>query len=606
MATYYKYAERNAASQVDWSAIGASISKTLTDEVDRREKAKQEITDASNKYAETLSNAPLGESQDLNDYTLDFASNAEQFRLMQDRLLRSGQLKLRDYNIGRQNLTAGSNQMFNLAKEYQSEYAAKMERMRNEESQDLESHLMGTVEGFSNFTQTGAYIDPNTGKVSVGKKIQKTMPDGTIVYQMSDNPNDFASINSLRNRLKNQYDRFDVDAALKKDVDNLGTRIEVMMKGGVKTLEDAKQDVNYEKTRDTFIDSYLTNPDNITSILTNYLGAVIDEDGMPGESFTFTDDKTEAESSDRFILLKTNENTGRIEGDFSTKNGEKQLEMVKKALRTQFDSMIDVKETAMPIDKPRQLSYTERRRGSQVKSVIDNISKLWYGNEKEIEAASRSLTSLVPAIVGIDVQDNEVIIEKIDKDGTVTQKGKGARYKTSYPRETFDLFIESISAELGGEVNSAEAIKIARRSLPKGREEKGDTGAFDIPKQKSLAQNFSDYITQYFTTTSPLNEDEDEAESQVRAFLLPFGDFTVDHTNFDGRDKLKISLGEGSRKIQTTIDLSRNDRVGQLKSFLVNNLAFFQEAARLQENEMIEKLAASPEQQISKVNYAEK
>ena len=61
MATGYKYAERNAANQVDWSAIGSSITKTLTDERVRREKAKKEIADASNQYAETLSNAPMGE-----------------------------------------------------------------------------------------------------------------------------------------------------------------------------------------------------------------------------------------------------------------------------------------------------------------------------------------------------------------------------------------------------------------------------------------------------------------------------------------------------------------------------------------------------------------
>ena len=47
MATYVNYAERNAADQVDWSAIGTSISKTLLDERDRRENAKKEIADAT-------------------------------------------------------------------------------------------------------------------------------------------------------------------------------------------------------------------------------------------------------------------------------------------------------------------------------------------------------------------------------------------------------------------------------------------------------------------------------------------------------------------------------------------------------------------------------
>ena len=142
MATGYKYAERNAANQVDWSAIGSSISKTLTDERERREKAKKEIADASNQYAETLSNAPMGESRDFNDWTLDFASNAQEFRLMQDRMLRSGRMKLRDYNMSRQNLKSGTEQAFNLAKEYNAEYADKMKRLKDGESQDLEGFLM--------------------------------------------------------------------------------------------------------------------------------------------------------------------------------------------------------------------------------------------------------------------------------------------------------------------------------------------------------------------------------------------------------------------------------------------------------------------------------
>ncbi len=353
MATYYKYAERNAASQVDWSAIGSSIVKTLSDENKRREDAKQEIADASNAYAETLADAPIGESKDFNDYTLDFASNAEQFRLMQDRLLRSGQLKLRDYNIGRQNLTSGTNQMFSLAKDYNKEYAEKMQRLQKQESQELESYLMSTVEGFSNFTKTAGYIDPNTGKVLIAKKVKKTLPDGTVVYEMSKDPNDFASINSLRNRLTSKYDKFDVSKNLQAGVDELGSRVEVIMRGGVKTREDAKQNANYEQVRDTYIDSFINDvsPDNTTSVLTNYLGAVV-EDGKAGEGFEFTQDKDLAKTDIKYILLKTNEQTGRLEGDFSTENGEKQKAMAKEALQTKFDAMIDVKETAASVQRP--------------------------------------------------------------------------------------------------------------------------------------------------------------------------------------------------------------------------------------------------------------
>ena len=131
MATYVNYAERNAADQVDWSAIGSSISKTLLDERDRREKAKKDIADASNADAETLANAPMGQSKGINDFTLEFANNAEQFRLMQNRMLESGRMKLKDYNIGRANLMSGTQQLFNLSKEYNAVYDEFMKRMQD-------------------------------------------------------------------------------------------------------------------------------------------------------------------------------------------------------------------------------------------------------------------------------------------------------------------------------------------------------------------------------------------------------------------------------------------------------------------------------------------
>ena len=55
----------------------------------------------------------------LNEFALTYANNAQEMRLMQDKLLKSGQLSLKDYNIGRANLTQGTTQLFDLSKKYQ-------------------------------------------------------------------------------------------------------------------------------------------------------------------------------------------------------------------------------------------------------------------------------------------------------------------------------------------------------------------------------------------------------------------------------------------------------------------------------------------------------
>ena len=361
MATYVNYAERNAADQVDWSAIGSSISKTLLDERDRREKAKKDIADASNAYAETLANAPMGQSKGINDFTLEFANNAEQFRLMQNRMLESGRMKLKDYNIGRANLMSGTQQLFNLSKEYNAVYDEKMKRMQDKESQAFETWAMGNIEGYSNFNNSGGFIDPTTGKVAVAKKIKKTLSDGTIVYEISKSPNDFKSVNELRNIINVKYNRFKVSENLQSEVDKMGEYVDVLMKDGVKTLEDAKKSPEYQKVRNEYINSIIeTNPDDVMSILTNYLGAVVDKEGKPGDAFDFTYDPDEAATSEKWILMKKNEQTDRFEADFSTANGKKQKEMARKALQSKFDSMVDVKETARQEFPPQRPTATDK------------------------------------------------------------------------------------------------------------------------------------------------------------------------------------------------------------------------------------------------------
>ena len=587
MATYYKYAERNAADQVDWSAIGKSITDTLSDEIKRREDAKQKIADASNKDAETLSNAPMGQSKGINDFTLSFANNAEQFRLMQDRMLQSGRMKLRDYNIGRANLMSGTKELFNLSKEYNAVYNEKMKRQQDKDSQAFETWAMGNIEGYSNFSNTGAYIDPNTGRVSLAKKIETTQPDGTVIYEISKNPNDFKSVNELRNIINVKYNRFKVAENLQPEVDSLGEYVKVQMKDGVKTLEDVKKRKGYKKVRDQYINSIIeTNPDNVMSILTDYIGAVINEDGEPGESFDFTYDPNEA-TSENMILMVRNPNTDRFEADFSTANGKKQKEMARKALQAKFDSMIDVKETAMP-----QLSVRERLIRGQTESAIDNLAKLWYGTPQEIDSASKFLQGVISNLVGIDVQEDKVILTKTDKDGSRTGK-KGGRYPVEYAREDFDLFIESIAGELGGTVSASEAVKIARGKLPKDRTAKGGIGTFLIPEAVGLPERFGNYIETYLTTTEPLSKDEDDAKSQLEGLLKPFGNFEIDTDTFGNELTITYPTGKTTAPLELEVDLDDADAVQQIKNFLVNNLSFFEEGVAIQESNINEALSGA-------------
>ena len=91
--SYYKYAERDASNQVNWSEITSNMVKSLKDAEAIRESKRQAINDATAELGTTLSEAPQGEHKGLNEFAMTYANNAQQMRLMQDKLLKSGQLR---------------------------------------------------------------------------------------------------------------------------------------------------------------------------------------------------------------------------------------------------------------------------------------------------------------------------------------------------------------------------------------------------------------------------------------------------------------------------------------------------------------------------------
>lgn len=294
MATYFKYAERSAGSQVNWAEIGKNLTDTLNEESKLREEKKALIDEATRQYGITLENSPQGDLKPLNQWGLDYAADAQEARLLQDRLLRQGKLKLRDYTMMRQNLTDGTKQAFDLLDEYNAEYKEKMARAKSmnpaEASQYLERWLLEQAEGFANFKDSKLYINPATYAVNVAKV--KTVNG---VQTMSTNPDDFTTVDELRNRIKARYDRFDSDSYLQKQVSMLGKDIRTSIieragrakAGVIETKEDITARKDWNTTQDAMIEAaFAGNPTNVSSVLTDDLG-MDDSNNV----FTFTFDK---------------------------------------------------------------------------------------------------------------------------------------------------------------------------------------------------------------------------------------------------------------------------------------------------------------------------
>lgn len=350
MATYYKYAEQDADSQINWAEIGKDLSDTLAEANKLRETKKAAIDTATRAYSNTLANAPQGENGLANQKTLDFANNATEMMLMQERLLKSGQMKFKDYATVRQNLLDSTDQAFGLAKEYQDEYKIKMERMQSNDpataSAALEQWQMEQVEGYANLETMNFYIDPTTGNVSMAKVLKKNI-DGKTVDVMDDNPNNYVSVNTARNRLKTYYNKYDVESSLNDAAKMLGTNVEAIRKSGgafrageIITTTDVtkKKDVDgainlYNEAEKNFISSRLSNKFNMASVLTDHEKF----DPATGKSYTFTYNPEEQASN--VILLKNVGGKDEIAED--GKYFKEQYGVAEKYMQQQLRIMLD-------------------------------------------------------------------------------------------------------------------------------------------------------------------------------------------------------------------------------------------------------------------------
>jgi len=351
--TFYKYAERSAESQINWAEVGKNVTDMLATEASLREEKKAAIDEASRQFGDVLANAPQGDFQSANEWTLNFANDAAQQRLIQDRLLKSGRMSLKDYTVQRQNLNDSTGQLFAISKEYQDKYKEAVERYNGDKSQEFEIWLTKQAEGLSNFTNTKAYINPTNGQVSIAQMKRVKGADGKEVMVMDDNPDNYVTVNQLRNRMNVKLDKYQYQSAVDKQVASLGEVVLTnvsKLKGAYRMLkieeftdptkrerltDEEKQVVTtYMDWEDNMIKSELANPFNQLGLLTDAVNKV------PGTNdfYEFTFDPELAKTDQKYIYME-DDGSGMPRPKFT----EEQNKVANDFLRTQTRNSLDQK-----------------------------------------------------------------------------------------------------------------------------------------------------------------------------------------------------------------------------------------------------------------------
>jgi len=380
MATYYKYAERDASNQVNWSEITSNMVNSLKAAEAIRESKRQAIDDATAELSLTLSEAPQGDHRGLNEFAMTYANNAQQMRLMQDKLLKSGQLKLKDYNIGRANLTEGTTQLFNLGKKYQAIYSDRMKKFQDGTTSQLDADMLARLEGFANFSNHEAYINPTNGQVSIGKLVDKEV-DGKTVTTMDRTPGSFTTVQQLNFSLSQEilkYQLDNLDAEVAKFADTYLTT-----DGLYRTIDDVRQMKDFDLMVNDMVQTQVQIPNGVASILKDYVGGfntVFNKEDQDENSILMIEDPAQPGS-------------GKMIMDVTSEMGKKQKAKAEEFLRRHIDKQLGRKETQKEPTPERESDKTSRKQEELQGNVVD----LWNSLYSTTDPAKRN--SIVSSII---------------------------------------------------------------------------------------------------------------------------------------------------------------------------------------------------------------
>ena len=410
MATYYKYVERDAKDRINWNEVGKSLTDMLDEEARVRREKKAEIDENSRQDGIKLANAPTGDFDDGNTFVKKYVDNMTEYRLIQDRLLKSGQLNLSSYTRNRQNNTDGTTQIFELAELYQAEYANKEKRYADKKSRLREVWNMEQVEGLANLRTVGPYINPVNGVVNIA----------TIDKNGGLDKNNTLTVTEVAAKIGADYDYYDVNAAVKKEVDYLGEDVKSILqqavtKGNLSSITeitDKTDKKDYDEWLEYTKSAMKSNPAHIESILTENIAF-----NKNGERITFTNDETEFlnDKTGRLIFLDKSVDAA---GEAVFKPEQEQA--VDEFLTVMIESQIDkkIKKTSagtLPYPSGAGGGFSTKDQ----KDAVTLIAQLAFATDtKDLQEAIDSLEGYNPEI-DIDIQGDNIVITGPGKSRTV-------------------------------------------------------------------------------------------------------------------------------------------------------------------------------------------
>lgn len=314
MGTYYKYVEKDTTSQVNWADVSADLIESIKGVTDGVQAKRKAVDEASKELSEFIMNTPSSEHKGMNEFASNFANQAQEQRLLQDKMLKSGQISLREYNISRANLTQGTEQLFGLSEKFSKKYEAMMAGIKDGTLSQANIAQKGITAAFQNFTDSAGYINPMTGKVSVGRLTDQKI-DGKDIRTLDKTPGGLITAQQMNASLDQNIEKWQIDA-FNEEITQWEQTYQRQV--GLTNIEDLRGNPEFEEAKTDFINSVLAKKDAAISIMFDYMKT--DSNGQP---FEFTNNPDDVDSNTILLIPNPNDpGSGYYVPDFNAKGKE--------------------------------------------------------------------------------------------------------------------------------------------------------------------------------------------------------------------------------------------------------------------------------------------
>jgi hypothetical protein len=536
--SYFGYVERDQEAFVNWASIGTQISKDLEKIRVNRQEQRDELDRVTNEAVTTINELTANQPKLVSEFYMDGANDMRQYLLMLNKEMKAGRLQPSEYMKKKQVLMDGVTQLGDAAKAFATDYEESMKLMQEGKSAGQKIFQDEQYDAFKSTDGKGIYVNPADGRVYIAKR----NPDGTI----NNNPEDLLSVNKLYARRKDIVYKYDVIGEANKNVKVLGDIVKAKRSGNVLTLKDVMQNPEYLKAEGDIINSMMSSPRNVGSILSDYVG---------GYSFTL---KPEEAKGDPNKILLTEDGMGLYMPQLT----DAQRKAAEEALRAQLRVQLDRVETPMPIQQPDRAAAASRQQQQRTNAQhLEHLRKLFAGSGTDAVAASDAIRAINPNIKSIQKTDNGMLTIRFNdgrvESSTIPQVGTA-------DASAFEQFITQSGRFLIPGLETQQAFIDWGNSEYSGRSQGYMKAPVDSMGARDPKSSAMTAIADANMTTATFALEQQEALPMVENMVQNLGDefklYTVKTTGMLAGDEITITSDDGKSSIQLEFDYQKESQ----------------------------------------------